>query len=105
MLTIFHHHERHTGCDQASHWSYGTDAVTGLQGDPASLDECLSGSEVRSPAFILYGPEQGATHGATHGFPGDRWPGVQHRVLPELRQHLARGTQGYEVRPSRINAL
>src|SRR5712692_5909459 len=105
MLAVFHHHEGHTGSDKTNHRSDGAHAMTGMQGDPASLDKGLRGLKVRGPALVLYSPEQGATHGTTHGFPRQRWPRVQYGVLPELRQHLMGRTQRHQIWPGRIDPL
>jgi hypothetical protein len=79
--------------------------MAGLHTYPARRDEGLSALEVSRPAFILYSPDYGALHRATHGLPRYRWTGVQDGIGVELGQKLTGRMHGHQVRSSRIDTL
>src|SRR2546422_7216631 len=73
VLTVFHHHKRHAGGDDARHRPDSAQAMAGLQAYPARLDEGLGALEVSRPAFVLHSAKHGSLHWTTHGFPRYRW--------------------------------
>src|SRR5262249_19924301 len=105
MRTVFHHHEWHTGCDDAGHWSDSAEAVTGLPGDPPRLHEALCLVQVSGTAFVRPRPKHGTAHGAAHGFPHHWWTSVQESVLTELRQQLTGRTDSHQIWPGRKDTL
>src|SRR5262245_51100846 len=84
VLTIFHHHERHTGGDDARHRPDSAQAMAGLHAYLARRDEGLGALEVSSPAFVLHSAKHGALHRTTHGFPRYRWASVEDSIGAEL---------------------